>query len=292
MTEVSISNQLPGSTRLWRYVSLDKLVDLLSTSELYFTPLANFKNSDPYEGYLPKVALNAHASISRKYIEDAVRMHEQVAEHRERLGAPLTVQEREALGATLDNVRTSMRRFMPAIVKATVVNCWHANESESEAMWRLYAENGKAVAVETTLDALKQSIEVRDFSGKVHIFPVRYLDFFDSNLQPRDCVVEGHLAPLLKRNSYQHEQEVRAFIGKVAPNPHVGSDISFWKPEPVRLPVDVKTLVAAVYVSPYATEPFPSSVAAVCEAFGLGSGIVKPSRLLSGDEELLDCLIV
>jgi len=273
MTEVSISNQLPGSTRLWRYVSLDKLVDLLSTSELYFTPLANFKNSDPYEGYLPKVALNAHASISRKYIEDAVRMHEQVAEHRERLGAPLTVQEREALGATLDNVRTSMRRFMPAIVKATVVNCWHAN-------------------VETTLDALKQSIEVRDFSGKVHIFPVRYLDFFDSNLQPRDCVVEGHLAPLLKRNSYQHEQEVRAFIGKVAPNPHVGSDISFWKPEPVRLPVDVKTLVAAVYVSPYATEPFPSSVAAVCEAFGLGSGIVKPSRLLSGDEELLDCLIV
>jgi hypothetical protein len=33
-------------------------------------------------------------------------------------------------------------------------------------------------------------------------------------------------------------------------------------------------------------------VTAVCEAFGLGSGIVKPSRLLSGHEELLDCLIV
>jgi hypothetical protein len=39
-----------------------------------------------------------------------------------------------------------------------VVDWWHASGSESEAMWRLYAENGKAVAVETTLDALKESI--------------------------------------------------------------------------------------------------------------------------------------
>lgn len=290
MTDVQTSTQLAGATRLWRYLSLDKLVDLLSTSELFFTPLANFAETDPFEGYLPSVAYDAEASILRKLVNDSERSHQQVAEYRNEQGSPLTDAERETLQASLKDLRSTSRRFVPAIAKTTMVNCWHASESESEAMWRLYAENGKAVAVETTLDALKESIQKRESSSVVHIYPVKYLDFFDSALQPRDCVVEGHLAPLLKRNSYQHEREVRAFIGKVAPNPRAGADIAFWKPTPLRLPIDVRTLVRAIHVSPYAGEPFPSSVDKVCEAFGLELGIVRSSRLLSGYEELLDRL--
>ena len=38
MTEVQASTQLAGGTRLWRYLSLDKLIDLISTSDLFFTP--------------------------------------------------------------------------------------------------------------------------------------------------------------------------------------------------------------------------------------------------------------
>lgn len=182
--------------------------------------------------------------------------------------------------------------MMPAIAKAQVVNCWHANESESEAMWRLYAENGKAVAIETTLDDLRLALESRDYGAKVHIFPVKYLDFFDSTLTPRDCVVEGHRAPLLKRKSYEHEHEVRAFIGRAASNPRVGSDVAFWKPEPLRVPLDVQTLIKAVHVSPYAREPFPNSVRAVCEKFGLAPDTIQASRLLSGFEELLDRLLL
>jgi hypothetical protein len=157
-------------------------------------------------------------------------------------------------------------------------------------MWRLYAENGKAVSVETTVDALKESIQKRESSSVAHIYPVKYLDFFDSALRPQGCVVEGHLAPLLKRLSYQHEREVRAFIGKVAPHPRAGADVTFWKPAPIRLPIDVKALVMAIHISPYAGEPFPSSVIRICEAFGLESGIVRSSQLLSGHEELLDRL--
>jgi hypothetical protein len=290
MTEVQASKQLPGTTRLWRYLSLDKLVDLLSTSELFFTPLAAFAKTDPFEGYLPSVAFDAHASISSKYVNDLELAHQQLAEHRRNKGYPLTDAERVTLETSLEDMRSSLRRLLPAIAKTTTVNCWHANDGESEAMWRLYAENGKAVAVETTLDALKESIQERDSPSIVHIYPVKYLDFFDSALQPKDCVVEGHLAPLLKRISYQHEREVRAFIGKVAPNPRAGADVAFWKPEPIRLPIDVRLLVKAIHVSPYAGEPFPSSVMKICEAFGLGPGIVQPSHLLTGEEELLDRL--
>jgi hypothetical protein len=147
-------------------------------------------------------------------------------------------------------------------------------------MWRLYAENGKAVAVETTFDALKESIQRRESSSVVYIYPVKYLDFFDSALQPRDCLVEGIHMPLLKRISYKHEREVRAFIARVAPG----------RAAPIRLPIDVKAMVKAIHISPYAGEPFPGSVAKICEAFGLESGIVRPSQLLSGHEELLDRL--
>jgi hypothetical protein len=290
MTEVQASKQLPGTARLWRYLSLDKLVDLLSTSELFFTPLATFAKTDPFEGYLPSVAFDAHASISSRYVKDLELAHQQLAEHRRNNGYPLTDVDWVTLESSLEDMRSSLRRSLPAIAKATTVNCWHANEGESEAMWRLYAENGKAVAVETTLDALKQSIQERDSPSIVHIFPVKYLDFFDLALQPKDCVVEGHLTPLLKRISYQHEREVRAFIGKVAPNPRAGTDVAFWKPEPVRLPIDVKLLVKAIHVSPYAGEPFPTSVKKVCEAFGLGPGVVRPSHLLTGEEELLNRL--
>jgi hypothetical protein len=292
MTEVQASKQLSGTSRLWRYLSLDKLVDLLSTSELFFTPLAAFAQSDPFEGYLPSVAFDAHASLSSRYVNDIKLAHQQVAEYRRNKGFPLTDAEQLMLETRVEDTRSSFRRLLPAIAKATTVNCWHANEGESEAMWRLYGENGKAVAVETTLEALTLSIQQRDSPHAVFIYPVKYLDFFDSTLQPKDCVVEGHLMPLLKRISYQHEREVRAFISKIAPNPRAGADVAFWKPEPIRLPVDVNVLVKAIHISPYAGEPFPSSVVKICEAFGLSPGIVQPSQLLTGEEQLLERLSV
>lgn len=88
-------------------------------------------------------------------------------------------------------------------------------------MWRLYGDNGKGIAIETTLGALKESISTRDSAFRVHIYPVKYLDFFNDKLKPTDCVVEGHRALLLKRLSYEHEREVRAFIVHVRSSSHL-----------------------------------------------------------------------
>ena len=290
MTQIHVSSQLPGTARLWRYMSLDKFVDLLSTQELFFTPLASFSNTDPYEGYLPKVALDAHASINKNIVAQMESAHKERAETLQKQGRTLSDREKQTLETQLEHLRSSFRLFLPAIAKTIMVNCWHASEDESEAMWRLYSDNGKAVAIETTLVALSRSIELKDSSHVVHINPVKYLDFFDSTLKPPDCVVEGHLAPLLKRRSYQHEREVRAFIAKMAPDPRAGADISFWKPEPTRLPIDLQTLVKGIYISPYATAPFPSSVLKVCELLGVDKSLVRQSKLLDGHEELIERL--
>jgi hypothetical protein len=239
---------------------------------------------------LPTVALDAHASINKAVIAQMENDHKQLEDNLQKRGRTLSQEDRHALATKLEEVRSTFGLLLPAISKTIMVNCWHVSEDESEAMWRLYSENGKVVAIETTLAAFSQSIEVKNSSHVVYVYPVKYLDFFDPTLEPRDCVVEGHLAPLLKRRSYQHEREVRAFIAKMAPDPRTGADIGFWKPESVRVPIDLQTLVKAVYVSPYAGAPFPSSVLKMCETFGLGSNLVRQSKLLDGHEELINRL--
>jgi hypothetical protein len=58
VTEGQFSKQLSGTTRLWRYLSLDKLVDLLLTSELFFHSSCDLREDRPFEGYLTTVAFD------------------------------------------------------------------------------------------------------------------------------------------------------------------------------------------------------------------------------------------
>jgi hypothetical protein len=288
MTVVDMSSQITGDTKLWRYLSLDKLIDLLSTGELFFVPLSFFVKTDPFEGYLPAVAMDALAGIFRPVVKDVESIFPALEDHCKRVNRELTSDEREGLYHNLEDLKAAPKRFFPAIMQCQTVNCWHENDGESEAMWRLYADKGNAVAIETSVDALKESIQSQESEHRVHIYRVKYVDFFDKDLKPRDCLVEGrHLTPLLKRLSYQHEKEVRAFIGRVPKDLQESGNIEYWQPTPVRLPVDVKVLVKRVHVSPYSREPLESSVTKICELLGLRTGVVEPSKMLSGQEELL-----
>jgi hypothetical protein len=77
----------------------------------------------------------------RGYVNDLELAHQQLAEYRQNKGYPLTGAEQVTLETSLEDVRSSLRRLLPVIAKTTTVNCWHANEGESEAMWRLYPQN-------------------------------------------------------------------------------------------------------------------------------------------------------
>ncbi len=181
-------------------------------------------------------------------------------DHCRRTNPQFSSDQRETLLRGLKDLKTTVERFFLPIARCQTISCSHANDTESEAMWRLYADNGKAVAIETTLDALRESIQSRESGHQVHIYPVKYLDFFDKSLKPSDCVVEGrHLIPLLKRLSYRHENEVRVFIGRAPKDPQESKSLEYWKSAPIRLPVDVKTLVRKVHVSPCASGPFANS---------------------------------
>jgi hypothetical protein len=56
MAKIRIGKSVSDNYTLWRYMSLDKLINLLETESLYFAPLVSYTKSDPFEGYLPEIA--------------------------------------------------------------------------------------------------------------------------------------------------------------------------------------------------------------------------------------------
>jgi hypothetical protein len=126
-------------------------------------------------------------------------------------------------------------------LRTTYVSCWHENESESEALWRLYCPPTTAgVAIRTTFGDLKLALE-EDL--RVRIGRVKYVDFRSHFAGVNDSIFR-------KRKSLQHEQEVRAVIYDRSDEETLG----------IARPIDLGTLVKEVVISPFAPTWFQSIV--------------------------------
>lgn len=279
LKESKITKNIPKDSMLWRYMTLDKLINILSTQKLYFTPLNSYEKTDPFEGVLPKVGLDAmrqlRSSEQEKLLAQAIQFRDKMIENC--TGKPEQLAIIERLEKEIEKIRSFpslMEKVSFRIFKSTLVNCWHQNEFESEAMWRLYSENNKGIAIQTTFQNLVDSID----DQRVFLSEVNYINFYDKDLEPKDCVVNGHLSPLLKRKSFEHEKEVRLFF-------QPENDLKTLSAEEYKyvgqsIDVDISKLISKLYISPYATGLFASSVKEVLKRFGLDEDKVIHSDLL------------
>lgn len=85
---------------------------------------------------------------------------------------------------------------------AKYINCWHINDNESDAMWKLYGPSGENVAIKSTVGALKTSLKD---GTPVYIGKVDYKE----GVPP-----EGNLywPVVYKRKPFEHEKELRLCI--------------------------------------------------------------------------------
>lgn len=60
---------------------------------------------------------------------------------------------------------------------STFINCWHENEVESAAMWKLYGGINDAIAIETDLVRLRTSLPTR-----IEIRKIDYIDYDNRSL--------------------------------------------------------------------------------------------------------------
>jgi len=279
MANLHVGKSLSDSDVLWRYMSLDKFINLVESKALYFAPLSSYEQTDPFEGYVPHVAMEAMASISRKFRDQHLEAIDKLASMLPEDAAPQIRQLRENVESHLP----TMKALFKNISTCMMVNCWNKSQHESEGMWNLYSRGG--VAIRTSVGAIKAALADNEQSHAIHIGAVKYLDFADKSLTPPDCVTEdGQLVGMIKRIAYSHENEVRMYIARERPK----DSLELLKPEATNVSVNIDKLLEGVVISPFAGKAIENSVHAVCRWSGVDKSIVSKSLLIENCEYLLD----
>lgn len=113
-------NELAEESKIWRYMDFTKFVHLLESESLFFTRADKFE--DPFEG----VSSMANQSLRNEIYNGKIPP--------------------EAF-KLLDDFSKMARMY-------TFVNCWHLNDYEAAAMWKLYLQSNEGVAIQTNFQSL------------------------------------------------------------------------------------------------------------------------------------------
>lgn len=143
---------------LWRYFNASRFLSFLKTGALYFAPVSNF--NDRFEG---AVAIIPPQLVDPRYEE-------------------LDFAD-NAFCSTKDD---------------TNVNCWHQAEHENDAMWKLYAEESKGVAISSTVSRMRMALKPfflhhrlqnRKNSGSVQFAMLTLREFDSRTLALKDTFI-------------------------------------------------------------------------------------------------------
>jgi hypothetical protein len=201
-----------NNSLVWRYLDFTKFFSLISTRQ-FFLCRADLLG-DPFEGSYSMENIRVRPEIYKKIPKAAfVKMFK-----------------------TFSNFASWVRQF-------TYVNCWHLNENESAAMWRLYSKSNEAVAIQTTYNKLREFLPNSVFIGLV-----KYIDY------DKDFLPEGNaFYPFMhKRKSFAHEKEVR-IVNQKLPITDKGIQVGIKNEQQgYSVPIDLEALIEKVYVAPTA----------------------------------------
>ena len=213
-----------------------KFISLLDNRELWFSRVSEL--DDPFEGTLSKMSM---------YLDHAM---------------PGQSEEYDRIVDIFRETKKKWRKWI-------IVNCWHLNEYESAAMWRLYIKGDCGIAIQSTFDRLTRSFEAYS-DESVYIGQVRYEDFdivkMSVNFPPLVCTY--------KRKSFQHEQELRALIIGLEKGGDLDAEPTF---KGLSIPVDLDTLIERIYVAPQLGEWAHDLVKSVMSKYGLDKQVEHSS---------------
>lgn len=233
----SMINPENDNIKIWRYMDFTKLVSLLNTQTLFFTRADKFE--DTFEGAWTKP----------------------LVEFRTPENWPIKVPE--DLKETYFN---SMKKHNEEQRKYIGINCWHENEHESAAMWKLYLKSEEGVAVQTTFKRLKNSFIDEEL---IYLSRIKYIDY-DNDLFDINNLFNQFIH---KRKSFEHEKEIRAMVFKYNSNDKNGVDITM--EYGVSIKVDLNSLIERIYVSPTAPKWFLDLTHSIVEKYGFKFEIIQ-----------------
>jgi len=205
-----------STTIIWRYMSLVNFIDLLKNRELYFSSVKNFLLNDPWEGSFRNLINNDALDINSKLSEEDLKIVRDI------------------------------------LTERTYVNCWHINETDSDAMWKIYSKN-KGVAITSFVKSLKQVLI--ESNEKFIVGKIKY-----ETIDKKEFILGNTYEPFFrKRKSFEHEREFRAIfwnhhtILKEILFSSIDKHINIKLLNPTRFKkfkIDVNRLISKIYLHP------------------------------------------
>ena len=226
----------PGEDHtIWRYMRFTSFISLIENQALYFTRADKFE--DCYEGLMS--------------IPDAD-----------------DIQKRFAGQRSSDDIE-SIISGRQSMQKEFYINCWHINNDESAAMWKLYANNSEGIAIKSSNKRLETVLDKSDAFARISM--VQYADY------TVDRVSRGNaFYPIVhKRHSFAHERELRAIIFAVDDENakiSVKNDL-----EGIHIDIDINTLIDRIYIAPLSKPWFVELVKKTVQRYKLDARVVRSS---------------
>lgn len=223
-----IGGTIVGDELLWRYFQLDRFISLIGDGRLYFASANQF--IDPFEG--------------------AVAVQTPV------LSPDLRYAEME-----------STERAFFELKRLTKIVCWHRAAYESEAMWRLYANDSKGIAICTTADRMRVALKpfrikpeygIEDLWGG----PIQYVDL--TKVRMKEAGMLGRF--FYKHRAFEWEREFRLAIS-LRTAEEFGVSVP---PDGIFVEVDPQTLIDRIVIGSLTTEQERSFIAEHVARAGLG----------------------
>ena len=270
------------TTKLWRYVDLAKFLNLLTSGKLWLTNAEVLARDDPYEGV--GGALQFPHRMWRSIEEVPERLRDQI----------LNIYNRDGN----DTPEAAFRAWFMLEEQACIMrqsgrrdyylNCWHAADHESVAMWKVYGSPGAGVALISNGGRLETALEEND--EKFYLGKVKYRD--PSFVQIGTPNAFDSI--MIKRSSYEYEKEIRLVHWHTG-NFHDALENFNWNEESMRFdnliednrPIesgmsfacDMNVMIERVIISPYAPPWYAPMIEQVRDRLGYRFPIHK-SKLL------------
>lgn len=221
-------------TYIWRYMSLAKFLDLITTNSIYFATNKQLITGDPYEGTLP-IFTNALFYLDSDY-------QSKKEEYNNITAKPL-------IDILKDTKSLQISQKIENIRNSTYINCWHINDDENYLMWQSYARKKGDIAIVSDIDSL---IDAIDTDIDIEAIKVKYsskdFNIEITNVSNTVNNSEEELKEIIKISSkykkelFKNENELRLIF-------QVNN-----KDFNQKIKVDLNKLIKYIYVSPDSTE--------------------------------------
>jgi len=228
------TENLDSNAILWRYMDIAKFISMLEQKAIWLARSDTL--GDKHEGRFP--------DEMREYINKAYQSFDD--------------SDNSPVKDSYD--------FQDYLVKNTFISCWHHNLDENMVMWEIYGKDKNAVAIQTTVEGIKNNVDPSALSGHSLIFKdviYKNSDELSGVLPYEDCFFR-------KRQHFSFEREVRISLDTYSRvNPTKNTPYGY------KLQVFLNGMIEKVLVHPDSSTWFFDAVNSVTTKYELHASVER-----------------